>query len=66
VAIFAGDLATFAATPLEHCRPHPGWRYGVAIRIGNSGNNILNGTSGSDLLLGSGRSWQIAFHPSRQ
>jgi Ca2+-binding RTX toxin-like protein len=38
----------------------------VAIRIGNSGNNILNGTSGSDLLLGSGRSWQIAFHPSRQ
>jgi VCBS repeat-containing protein len=26
----------------------------VAIRIGNSGNNILNGTSGSDLLLGGG------------
>ena len=26
----------------------------MAIKIGNSGNNILNGTNGSDLLLGMG------------
>ena len=48
VAIFASDLATCAAALLEHCRRHHGWGYGVTIKIGNGGDNILNGTNGSD------------------